>query len=132
MTAQQSAELVALGDVLRASPRAWAALSQQEQATLCNLLLPAPTFTAAQSAYLSRWWLPVTTDQVEKLNAAAPAHRQISPRKALDGLDCVLVDLLSDAINSGPLAALLPILATLPLTYLTEIDWPIDAAIETP
>lgn len=39
-------------------------------------------------------------------------------------------DLLSDALDGRRLSALLPILETLPLTYVETIEWPVVEEVE--
>jgi hypothetical protein len=124
MTPEQQAAVIAVGDAIRANPRSWSALSDYERAVLTGALMPNPSFHEAQTAYLARWWMPISDEQVAALNAAMPTHRQVAPRAGADGLKYVCADLLSDSLNNGPIAAALPILSELVLTYCLDSHWP--------
>ena len=127
MSPEEIAAITATGDALRAAPRPWSALTAQEQATLRQALMPDPSFTPDQLDYLHRWWLPVTADQLAALNAAAPERMDIAPRSDSTGQPYVSADLLSDALDGRRLAALLPVLSNLVLTYEEAIQWPSPA-----
>ncbi|HWL54268.1 MAG TPA: hypothetical protein VNQ90_17645 [Chthoniobacteraceae bacterium] len=105
-------------------PLPWSGLSGEQQAAF-RLLMPRPTFTDEQREWVSLWWLPVTVQQVADINAVVPAGNQYPGREDLDGDLFISVDLLSDALDSGRLAALLPILQSLPLTYKLPEEWPV-------
>jgi len=125
MSPEEIAAITAVGDALRAAPRPWSALTGQEQSTLRQALMPDPSFTPDQLDYLHRWWLPVTADQLAALNAAAPERMDIAPRPDAAAQLYVSADLLSDALDGRRLAALLPVLSSLVLTYEDTIEWPV-------
>jgi hypothetical protein len=123
MTSEQIAAIVSVGDAIRANPRPWSQLTSQETAVLTAALLPPPPFDEMQRAYFARWWLACTQEQLAALNAACPPCTVITGR-AKDAALYVCSDILSDALQDGPLAALLPILETLTLTYILPEEWP--------
>ena len=123
MTDEQQAALMEAAAPLIETPTAWRDLSDELRG-LFMLLFPAPSFTAAQRFWVARWWLPVTSEQLAALNEAAPSNTRIAAATALDGNRYVSCDLLSDAINGRRLSSLLPVLETLPLTYLPPEAWP--------
>ena len=123
MTEQQQAALMKAAAPLVETPTAWKDLGD-EMRGLFMLLFPQPSFTPEQRFWVSRWWLPVTDEQLAALNEAAPSNTRIAAATALDGKQYVSCDLLSDAINGRRLAALLPILEALPLHYLPPEAWP--------
>ncbi len=125
MTPEQLAAIVAVGDSIRANPVSWDGLSASDRATLEAALMPEPSFQPIQREYLSRWWLPVTAPQLAALNAACPADTCITGRAQTGGQLYVCADLLSDALRGGRLAALLPVLRTLTLTYFLADEWPV-------
>jgi hypothetical protein len=121
MTPEQQQALIDASAPLVENPTSWNDLPEEAK-QLFLLLLPEPSFTEAQSYWIRFWWLPVTQETLEQLNALAPANTLLTGREDSDGNLWVSCDLLTDAFNDGRLAAMYPILATLPITYKT--DWP--------
>lgn len=124
MTPEQLTAIVAVGDSIRANPVSWDALAAPARATLEAALMPEPSFVPLQRDYLSRWWLPVTAPQLAALNAACPADTVLIGRPQTGGQLYVCADLLSDALQGGRLAGLLPVLRTLTLTHFLPAEWP--------
>lgn len=123
MTAEQINLVVSFSAPLVDNPLPWSSLSPEQQDAF-RLLMPAPSFDADQRFYLSLWWLPVTPEQLDQLNALTPPHMVIQAREA-EGQLYIGADLLSDALDGRRLSALLPILETLPLNYRPPETWPV-------
>lgn len=117
-------QLIALSAPLVETPLPWSALSYDQREAF-RTLMPRPSFTAEQRTWLALWWLPVDETVLQDLNTLAPVNTRFTSRPDLDGQHYVSADLLSDALDGGRLAALLPILSALPLTYRTAEDWPL-------
>ncbi len=110
--------LTEIGDLLRKSPMAWNAIPQNMRNEVAKALLPANGFTAEQRAYLARWWLACTQDDVDAINKTLPESVRVS---AIDigGILYLGGDLLTDAITpGGQFSAALPILERLVCTYI--------------
>lgn len=123
LTPEQIEDMVTLSAPLVENPLPWSELSPEQQVAF-RLLMPDPSFTDEQRFWLGQWVLAVETQQVEALNALMPPNNVIAPREAEDGSLYVGADLLSDALDGRRLAALLPTLETLPLTFAETIVWP--------
>lgn len=111
-------KLTDIGDLLRKSPMAWRSIPQNLRAEVTKALLPANGFTPEQRAYLARWWLACTQDDVDQINATLPGSVRVS---AIDigGSLYVGGDLLTDAITpGGTFSAALPILERLVCAYI--------------
>ncbi len=106
------------------SPLPWESLSPEQQNAF-RLLMPDPTFTNDQREYINLWWLPVTPEQVQEIKLLCPTGSVYPGREDLEGNLFVCSDLLSDALDGRRLAALLPILQMLPLTYKLPEEWPV-------
>ena len=129
LTQDQIDGMVALSAPLVAHPLPWADLSPEQQGAF-RLLMPDPAFDDIQRHYLGLWVLPVTSQQVDDLNALMPANSGIAPRAAEDGTLWIGADLLSDALDGRRLSPLLPMLETLPLPYAETITWPVGTEVE--
>lgn len=123
MTAEQINLIVTLSAPLVGNPLPWEGLSPEQKGAF-QLLMPSPSFDADQRFYLSLWWFPVAPEQLDQLNALTPPHMVIQAREA-EGQLWIGADLLSDALDGRRLAAILPILETLPLTYRPAETWPV-------
>lgn len=128
LTQEQIDGMVALSAPLVAAPLPWTDLSPEQQGAF-QLLMPDPSFDDIQRFYLGLWVLSVTSQQVDDLNALMPPGSVIEPRVAENSL-FVNADLLSDALDGRRLAALLPVLETLPLTYAETVTWPVEVEVE--
>lgn len=127
MTPEEISAITAAGDLLRANPMPWEDLPQEASAVLAAALMPAPSFTLEQRGYLNLWWLPVSQEGLSALNALCPPDTILTARAQVDGSLYLNADLLSDALEGGRLAALLPILKTMTLTYFLPEDWPVSS-----
>jgi|GEM_PF-5688749 len=105
------------------TPTPWASLTPLQQ-LIFRGLMPQPSFTPQQHEYISRWWLPLSNQQLSDINALCPADTRVEGREDGHGQLYVSCDLLSDALDGGRLWALLPLLETMPLTYLLPEAWP--------
>lgn len=123
MTAEKINLVVSLSAPLVADPLSWSSLSPEQQDAF-RLLMPSPSFDAEQRFYLSLWWLPISVEQLDQLNALTPPRMVIQAREA-EGQLYIGADLLSDALDGRRLSALLPILETLPITYRPAETWPV-------
>lgn len=122
LTQEQIDELILRSGPLTVTPLPWLDLDEATQNAF-RLLRTVP-FTPVRRQYLNLWWLAASEQIIEDLNELAPANFRISGREALDGVLYVGGDLLTDAIDYGPLHALQPILETLPITYRLPEHWP--------
>jgi hypothetical protein len=129
LTLEQIDEMVTLSAPLVENPLPWSDLSPEQQ-TAFRLLMPDPSFTNEQRFWLGQWVLAVTPEQVEAINALMPPNNVVSARESVDGALYVGADLLSDALDGRRLAALLPTLETLPLTFAETIAWPVVVDIQ--
>lgn len=125
MTPEDVELLRSLSAPLVESPLPWSELSPEQQSAF-RLLMPSPFFAPEQRGWIDLWWLPVTEGVIVDLNALCPANTLLSGRVDLEGNFFVSVDLLSDALDGGRLAALLPMLEALPLTYKAPEDWTME------
>jgi len=125
MTEQQTAMLIELSAPLVAEPKSWAELTEEQQEAF-RWLLPEPGigFSDEQRYWLNFWWLPVSAEDVSALNELMPANHRLSARADADGNLWLNSDVLSDAIDGGPWAAIWSTVSTLPLTYRAEESWP--------
>ncbi len=124
MTPEQIDLLRDLSAPLVENPLPWSALSPEQQNAF-RLLMPDPTFTDDQRECVNLWWLPVTPEQVQELKPLCPAGSEYPGREDIEENLFLSSDLLSDALDGRRLAALLPILQTLPLTYKLPEEWPV-------
>jgi hypothetical protein len=124
MTEEQQQLLIEASAPLLINPQPWVELSQ-ELKELFYLLFPRPSFSDEQRYWLQFWWLPVTNEIVDQLNALCPPMTQVSTRVDVEGNQFIPASLLSDAVDGRRLSMLLPILQLLPLAYKAEEDWPI-------
>ncbi len=123
LTQEQIDGMVALSAPLVENPLPWAELSEAQQGAF-RLLMPGPGgFDQMQRYWLHQWWLPVTAGQLDVLNGMMPAGSVIEGRASADGGIYIGADLLSDALDGGPLADLLPVLEGIPLTFGLTIAW---------
>ncbi len=124
LSQQQIDEMIALSAPLVTSPQPWAQLSTQQRAAF-RLLMPAGFggFDDDQRFWLRQWWLPSNADQIQQLVVLCPADTVVAGRIAADGRIFLSADLLSDALDGGRLAALMPVLEMLPLTFAETITW---------
>ncbi len=107
-----------LGDFMRASPMAFRDIPSPLRAVAVAALLPADGFTEQQRAWLARWWLACTSNDVDAINAALPLSVRVSPIE-IDGLLYLGADLLTDALDAaGTYHAALPVIETLVCTYI--------------
>ncbi len=125
MTPEEVDLLRELSAPLVADPLPWGGLTFEQQSAF-RLLMPGPSFTSDQRGWIDLWWLPVTEESLADLNALCPANTALSGRVDVEGNLFVSVDLLSDALDGGRLAALLPALETLPLTFKATEEWPME------
>lgn len=123
MTPEQIELLQELSAPLVENPLPWTDLSAEQQAVF-RLLLPDPVFTDDQREWINLWWLPVTPQQIADIKTLIPSGNEYPGREDVNGDLFLSCDLLSDALDGGRLAELLPILETLPLTYKLPEDWP--------
>lgn len=127
MTPEEQQLVESVGDAIRATPRPWNDLTPQEQAVLQAALMPGSDgFTSEQRTYLHRWWLQGVEGTEETLNSLIPppANTVVTPRLDVNGVKYFGADLLSDALQGGPMAHTLDTLKTLVLRYQPE--WPAD------
>lgn len=103
--------------------RCWFELSAKQEECF-RWLMPNPCFTDEQRFWLGKWVLPVDTETLDELNGLMPPNNVIAPRVAEDETLWINADLLSDALDDRRLSAALPVLGTLPLTYVHTIVWP--------
>jgi hypothetical protein len=115
-------QIIAAGQALEADPRPWSGLTEMERGIL-RALMPSPSFTAAQRSYLSQWWLACNEDDVDAINTAL-TNRRVFPRADIDGALFVGADLLSDALDDGPLSSCMSIIGELTLYRKLAADWP--------
>ncbi|HWL51757.1 MAG TPA: hypothetical protein VNQ90_04940 [Chthoniobacteraceae bacterium] len=133
MTPEEIDLLRGLSAPLVENPLPWSGLSDEQQSAFRLLMPDADTgFTEEQRTWISLWWLPVSRKEVDDLNALCPENTVIASRQDLDGDLFISVDLLSDALDGGRLAALLPILHSLPLSYQLPEAWPQPEPLEEP
>lgn len=123
LTQEQMDLMVLLSAPLVENPLPWVSLSPDQQDAF-RFLMPNPSFGSLQRHFIGLWVLPVTPEQVEDMNGLMPPNSVIAPRAAADGRLFVGADLLSDALDGKRLSSLLPILETLPLTYVEIISFP--------
>jgi len=132
MTPEEQQLVESVGDAIRATPRPWNDLTPQEQDVLQAALMPGSYgFTPEQTAYLHRWWLQGTDETEAVLNALIPppANMVVTPRIDVNGNKFFCADLLSDALQGGPLAHTLDVLKTLVLRF--EPEWPVEPEIDS-
>jgi len=132
MTPEEQATVVALGDELRADPKCWNDIEEGKRDVLQMFLLPGPDgFTSEQTTYLHRWWLQGVEGTEETLNSLIPppANMVVTPRIDVNGNKFFCADLLSDALQGGPLAHTLDVLKTLVLRF--EPEWPVEPEIDS-
>lgn len=115
-------DIVAAGESLEANPRAWSELSANEQ-TVLRAIMPQPSFTPLQRAWMATWWMACTAEQVAELNATTDGMR-IEPREDVNGNLFVGADLLSDALDNRTISECLPILEQMTLHRKADSDWP--------
>ncbi|HWL53875.1 MAG TPA: hypothetical protein VNQ90_15655 [Chthoniobacteraceae bacterium] len=133
MTPEEIDLLRDLSAPLVENPLPWSELSSEQQSAFRLLMPDADTgFTEEQRTWINLWWLPVSAEQAADIKAKAPTGNQYPGREDIHGDLFVSVDLLSDALDGGRLAALLPILETLPLTYKPPEEWPQPIPEEQP
>ena len=113
-----------MGDILRENPASFAQLPQDWQDYLTVAMRGNPSFSPEQEHWFTRWWLPVSEEQIDQLNELAPPNYRISARIAEDDLLYVGAYLLTDAVDGGPFAPMRPILENLILTWKEPDDWP--------
>jgi hypothetical protein len=130
MTPEQQQALIEASAPLVENPTPWRDLPS-ELKDLFLLLMPEPTFSAAQSYWIRFWWLPVDEQIVDALNALAPPNNVLMGRADVNGDLWLSCDLLTDSIGNGRLFAMFDILETLPITYKAEEDWPVPEQVET-
>lgn len=131
LSQEQIDAMIALSAPLVENPLPWSSLSE-EQKGMFLLLMPQPEagFNEVQRFYLSLWWLPVTSEQLDEVNTLCPPNTAIAPRLDAEGNRYIGADLLSDALFGGRLSALEPLLTTLPLTYRQAETWPVPVEEE--
>ena len=105
-----------IGDFIRANPQPFADLPAQVQAGIVAFFEPdvAEGFSAAQSAFLRRWWLVCQPDTEAAINAL-PHPSKVKTVTDADGRLLLGADLLSDALNGRRLADALHLLQGLTL-----------------
>lgn len=123
LTQEQMDLMVELSAPLVENPLSWLGLSPNQQNAF-RFLMPDPSFDDTQRHYLGLWMLEISPEQLDDANALMPPNSVIFPRVAEDERLFVGADLLSDALDGRRLSALLPILETLPLTYVDTITFP--------
>lgn len=125
MTPEQIAMITAIGDALRAQPMAWNQIPSEMKNSVIDIMRPMPSFTPEQRSYLNHWWLSVSSENVEQINAAMPPNHKCDPRVDLTGGLWISADLFTDAVDEGSrLNAILPLLLGLELHYHEEEFWP--------
>jgi hypothetical protein len=128
MTEQEYAIIVAIGDALRANPMSWDQIPSDMKETVIAIMRPAPAFTPEQRDFLSRWWLQVSDEQLNAINATMPPNTVCSPRIDGEGNKWLCCDLFTDAVEEGGrLANTLPLLLGLQLHYLPAEYWPFES-----
>ena len=115
-------QIIAAGQAIEGNPRPWSGLTEMERGVL-RALMPSPSFSPEQRAYLSQWWLACTQGQVDAINAIV-TNRRVASRTDINGALFLGADLLSDALDEGPLSACMEILGELTLYRKTAADWP--------
>lgn len=129
LTQEQMDLMVELSAPLVENPLPWLELSPDQQDAF-RFLMPNPSFGDLQRHFIGLWVLPVTSGQVDDMNALMPPNSVIAPRVAEDGRLFVGADLLSDALDGRRLSATLPVLEALPLTYAETVTWPVEEEVE--
>lgn len=124
MTEEELQMIVAVGDSMRANPRAWSELTEHEKAVIIAVLKPQPVFTAEQRAFIAKWWMQVSDSDVNAINASMPANSRCVPRLDVNGEKWVSCDFFTDALEGRRLSSLVPVLQGLTLEYKTSEDWP--------
>lgn len=122
---QSIVTLIAFGDSLRATPRAWAQLDATERGFLELLLLPQPAFTEEQRAFVQKWWLLCGAETVAQINALLPANVRVATIEDVNGNQLLSCDLLSDSKAGQTYAAARGLIEGLTLVYRVVEDFPV-------
>lgn len=123
MTQEQIELLVSVGDSIRANPRSYSELEDQEKQILESLLIPDSSFDSTQRYFLGKWFLETPDEAQQELTGLWPQGSKY-PTRELNGKQYLSSDLLSDALNGRRLTSMLPILETLVLVYIEPEEWP--------
>lgn len=126
MPADKKAALVAVGDSLRASPKAWNEIGKSSKDTIKELLRPGTRgFSEDQRQFVRFWYVEVDQAVVDAINAAMPPYHRVEPRMDKNGKLFLSSDLFTDADDNGPLKAILPIIEKIKLKYKLDDEWPV-------
>lgn len=126
MPPDKKAALIAIGDSLRGSPKAWRDIAKANKDTIKELLRPVNGFSQDQREFISKWYIEVTQATVDAINAAMPPHTICEPRVDNDGKLFLSCDLFTDAEDGGRLKDILPLIQSITLVHKTDDQWPVQ------
>jgi hypothetical protein len=116
--------IIEIGDALRANPKSWKQLHYTKRNSLIEALRPNRLhgFDGQQAAWIYSWVLLVTPDQLAELQSLHP--RQYAGREDKDGKLYLSAALLTDALEGRRLSAAEPILTSLTMYHVADLEWP--------
>lgn len=118
------AEMVELSAPLVDDPVSWSDLSL-EQENAFRMLLPQEGFgfNPVQCHFIRLWWLPVNEVTLDEINQKCPSNFIIPGIKDINDQIWISADLLSDAIDDGPLKSTWDIISNIPMNYKPDQFW---------